>query len=120
MNATKRLSAEADSRLVLLLLEWGCFPHNGRDISMFKTFTSVKTLKALIKLSAVALTSPATVTVASSLYHNQPVIKVVVSTAALILVEGCLLLGWEMLDREGKHATMAQLYCQLRQAFGDV
>jgi hypothetical protein len=31
-----------------------------------------------------------------------------VSIAALILVEGCLLLGWEMLDQQGKHATIAQ------------
>ncbi len=69
---------------------------------------SVKALKTLIKFSAVALTSPATIAVASSLYPNDPLIRVIVSVAALILVEGCLLLGWQMLDQEGKNSTMAQ------------
>jgi hypothetical protein len=68
----------------------------------------VKTLKTLIKLAAVAITSPATVSVASSLYPTDPILRVVVSIAALILVEGCLLLGWEMLDQQGKNATMGQ------------
>jgi hypothetical protein len=77
-------------------------------MTMFAKFDSVKTLKTLIKLAAVALTSPATVSVASSLYHTDPILRVVVSTAALILVEGCLLLGWEMLDQQGKNATIAQ------------
>src|SRR5687768_6981150 len=76
--------------------------------SIVKNFTSVKALKLLIKLSAVALTSPATVAVASSLYSNDPITKIVVSIAALVLIEGCLLLGWEMLDREGKNATVTQ------------
>ncbi len=75
---------------------------------MFAKFDSVKTLKTLIKLAAVAITSPATVSVASSLYPTDPVLRVVVSTAALILVEGCLLLGWEMLDQQGKYATIVQ------------
>ncbi len=75
---------------------------------MFKKLTSVKALKILIKLSAVALTSPATISVASDLYPKQPLTRVVVSLAALILVEGCLLLGWEMLDRQGKNATVTQ------------
>jgi len=71
-------------------------------------FDSVKTLKTLIKLAAVALTSPATVSVAGSLYPNNLIVRMVVSIAALILVEGCLLLGWEMLDQQGKNATMTQ------------
>jgi hypothetical protein len=75
---------------------------------MFAKFDSVKTLKTLIKLAAVALTSPATVSVASSLYPIDPILRVVVSVAALILVEGCLLLGWEMLDQQGKNATIVQ------------
>ncbi len=75
---------------------------------MFAKFDSVKTLKTLIKLAAVALTSPATVSVASSLYPTDPVLRTVVSIAALIRVEGCLLLGWEMLDQQGKNSTMAQ------------
>jgi len=75
---------------------------------MFAKFDSVKTLKTLIKLAAVALTSPATVSVASSLYSTDPVLRIVVSIAALILVEGCLLLGWEMLDRHGNASTMTQ------------
>lgn len=75
---------------------------------MFKKLTSVKALKTLIKISAVVLTSPATVQVASSLYISQPIARITTSIAALILVEGCLLLGWEMLDREGQKATMTQ------------
>jgi hypothetical protein len=75
---------------------------------MFSKFDSVKTLKTLIKLAAVALTSPATVSVASSLYPADPILRVVVSVAALILVEGCLLLGWEMLDQQGKNSTTGQ------------
>ena len=39
---------------------------------MFGKFDSVKTLKTLIKLAAVALTSPATVGVASNLYPTPP------------------------------------------------
>ena len=62
---------------------------------MFAKFDSVKTLETLIKLAAVALTSPATVGVASSLYPADPILRMVVSVVALILVEGCLLLGWE-------------------------
>jgi hypothetical protein len=75
---------------------------------MFTKFDSVKTLKTLIKLAAVAITSPATVSVASSLYPTDSILRIVVSIAALILIEGCLLLGWEMLDQQGKNATMAQ------------
>ncbi len=75
---------------------------------MFRKLDSVKALKTLIKLAAVALTSPATVAVASSLYPGPRITQVVVSVAALVLVEGCLLLGWEMLDSQGKNATMAQ------------
>jgi hypothetical protein len=75
---------------------------------MFTKLDSVKTLKTLIKLAAVALTSPATVGVASSLYPADLILRAVVSIAALILVEGCLLLGWEMLDQQGKNATATQ------------
>jgi hypothetical protein len=39
-----------------------------KEQTMFAKFDSVKTLKTLIKFAAVALTSPATVSVASSLY----------------------------------------------------
>ena len=56
---------------------------------MFAKFDSVKTLKTLIKLAAVTLTGPATVGVASSLYPDNPILRVVVSVAALILIEGC-------------------------------
>jgi len=75
---------------------------------MFAKFDSVKTLKTLIKLAAVTLTSPATVGVASSLYPADPILRTVASIAALILVEGCLLLGWEMLDQQGKNSTATQ------------
>jgi hypothetical protein len=56
-----------------------------------------KTIKALIKVAAVALTSPATWTVAGELYTN-PAQRLLVQVAALVLVEGALLLGWHMLD----------------------
>lgn len=75
---------------------------------MLKKFESVKPLKLLIKMSAVALTSPATVSVASSLYPDSLFLRIVVSIAALVLVEDCLLLGWEMLDQQGKEATLTQ------------
>jgi hypothetical protein len=75
---------------------------------MFTKLNSVKALKALIKFSAAAITSPATVAVASSLYPNNPITRVIVSIAALILIEGCLLLGWEMLDQQGKNGTVIQ------------
>jgi hypothetical protein len=75
---------------------------------MFTKFDSVKALKTLIKLAAVALTSPAMVAVAGSLYPTQPFTRIIVSISALILVEGCLLLGWQMLDQHGKNATMTQ------------
>jgi hypothetical protein len=77
-------------------------------MTMFTKFDSVKALKTLIKLAAVALTSPATVSIASNLYPAMPVLRAVVSVAALILVEGCVLLGWEMLDKQGKQATFTQ------------
>lgn len=75
---------------------------------MFKKFDSINVLKSLIKLAAVTLTSPATVAVAGSLYPDNPITRIAVSVAALVLIEGCLLLGWEMLDKKGKHATIAQ------------
>jgi hypothetical protein len=74
---------------------------------MSTKYNSVKALKTLIKLAAVMLTSPATVAVASSLY-SAPITRIIVSAAALILIEGCLLLGWQMLDQHGKNATMVQ------------
>lgn len=75
---------------------------------MLKDLNSVKALKTLIKLSAVAVTSPATVAVASSMYPNSVITRIIVSIAALVLIEGCLLLGWEMLDQQGKNATTTQ------------
>ena len=65
-------------------------------------------LKMLIKFSAVVLTSLAAVKVASSLCPDHAIIRIIVSAAALVLVEGCLLLGWEMPDQHGKNATTAR------------
>jgi hypothetical protein len=76
---------------------------------MFAKFDSVKTLKTLIKLAAVALTSPATVGVASSLYPTDPILRIVVSIAALILVEGCLEAGIDI-DVIGIQSHMHQGY----------
>jgi hypothetical protein len=82
---------------------------------MFGKFESIKALKTLIKLSAVALTSPATVAIASSLYADTGIFRWVVAGAALVLVEGALLLGWQLLDSQGKTATTGQrgLYAAL-------
>jgi hypothetical protein len=76
---------------------------------MFTKLNSVTALKTLIKLAAVTLTSPATVAVASSLYPDHPITKVTVSIATLLLVEGCLLLGWEMLTCPPRTDPVAML-----------
>ncbi len=65
-----------------------------------------KLLKNSIKIAAVALTSPATWTVAGSLYENG-FQRILVQLAALILVEGALMLGWWQLDNDRK-AEMPQ------------
>lgn len=65
-----------------------------------------KLLRSTIKIAAVALTAPATWAVAGNLYAS-PLQRIVVQLAALALVEGALLLGWHMLDTNGK-ATTAQ------------
>jgi len=63
-----------------------------------------KLLKNAIKIAAVALTSPATWVVAGQLYDN-PFQRIVVQLAALILVEGALMLGWWQLDNDRKAET---------------
>lgn len=72
-----------------------------------------KLLKNSIKIAAVALTSPATWVVAGRLYDN-PFQRILVQLAALILVEGALMLGWWQLDNDRK-AEMPQrvLYATL-------
>lgn len=72
-------------------------------------------LKALIKLAAVCLTAPATLAVASTLYIDFGLWRWVTAGAALVLVEGALLLGWQLLDSQGKTATSGQrgLYAAL-------
>jgi hypothetical protein len=72
-----------------------------------------KLLKNSIKIAAVALTSPATWVVAGGLYEN-PFQRILVQLAALILVEGALMLGWWQLDNDRK-AEMPQrvLYATL-------
>lgn len=66
-----------------------------------------KILRYGIKIAAVLLTTPATIAVAGSLYPDQPIMRLMVQAAGLVLVEGALLLGWHMLDTE-KQATTAQ------------
>jgi hypothetical protein len=70
-------------------------------------------IKNIIKIAAIALTSPATWVVAGGLYSN-PFQRVIVQIAALVLVEGALLLGWWQLDND-RQATMPQriLYATL-------
>jgi hypothetical protein len=72
-----------------------------------------KLLKNSIKIAAVALTSPATWTVAGGLYENA-FQRILVQLAALVLVEGALMLGWWQLDNDRK-AEMPQrvLYATL-------
>lgn len=65
-----------------------------------------KLLRSTIKIAAVALTAPATWAVAGNLY-TAPLQQLIVQLAALALVEGALLLGWQMLDTNSK-ATTAQ------------
>lgn len=61
-------------------------------------------LKTVIKLAAVMLTSPATWAVAGGLYSD-PVQRLIVQIAALVLVEGALLLGWHLLDTNRQAET---------------
>jgi hypothetical protein len=72
-----------------------------------------KLLKNSIKIAAVCLTSPATWQVSGSLYQN-PFQRILVQLAALVLVEGALMLGWWQLDNDRK-AEMPQrvLYATL-------
>jgi hypothetical protein len=63
-----------------------------------------KLLKNAIKIAAVALTSPATWSVAGVLYTN-PLQRVIVQVSALVLVEGALLLGWWQLDNDRRAET---------------
>jgi hypothetical protein len=63
-----------------------------------------KLLKNALKIAAVALTSPATWSVAGVLYTN-PLQRVIVQIAALVLVEGALLLGWWQLDNDRRAET---------------
>lgn len=65
-------------------------------------------IKRSIKSAGVALTTPATMKVASQLYPDDPVLSVIVTVAAVILVEGTLLLGWHKLDDTSVPSTNAQ------------
>lgn len=71
--------------------------------------------KWLIKGAAVCLTAPATLAVASTLYSDFGIWSNVTAVSALVLVEGALLLGWHLLDTQGKAATSGQrgLYAAL-------
>jgi hypothetical protein len=74
-----------------------------------------KILRILIKIAAVTLTAPATISVASTLYMDTGLFRWIVAIACLMLVEGALLLGWQLLDERGKSATTGQrgLYASL-------
>jgi hypothetical protein len=61
-------------------------------------------LKSSIKIAAVCLTSPATWQVSGRLYDN-PFQRILVQAAALVLVEGALLLGWWKLDNDRQSET---------------
>lgn len=65
-------------------------------------------LKRIIKSAAVCLTTPATIKVASQLYPDDPFLSFLVTAAAVVLVEGALLLGWHKLDDRLSQHTIAQ------------
>jgi hypothetical protein len=73
-----------------------------------------RALKNLIKVAAILLTSPATLEVAGGVYPNKPIYRIMVQLAALVLVEGALMLGWWQLDND-RQAEMPQrvLYATL-------
>jgi hypothetical protein len=64
-----------------------------------------KLLRLLIKGAAVALTAPATWAVAGRLYAGW-FQSLIVQAAALVLVEGALLLGWHLLDADAGETTL--------------
>lgn len=64
-------------------------------------------LKLVIKVAAILLTAPATIEVAGAVYPDNIVYRIMVQAAALVLVEGALMLGWHKLDTDAK-ATMPQ------------
>jgi hypothetical protein len=64
-----------------------------------------KLLRLLIKGAAVALTAPATWAVAGRLYTGW-FQSLIVQVAALVLVEGALLLGWHLLDADAGETTL--------------
>jgi hypothetical protein len=66
-----------------------------------------KLLNTGIKIAAVCLTTPATWLVAGSLYTGWPVLQAIIQPAAVVLVEGALMLGWYQLDNDRK-AEMSQ------------
>lgn len=65
-------------------------------------------IKRAIKGAAICLTTPATVKVAGQLYPDDPALSLLVTVAAVILVEGTLLLGWHKLDDRSVPSTTAQ------------
>lgn len=63
-----------------------------------------KWLRSAIKIAGVVLTAPATLRVAAIPYQGVPVLNWLIPAAALILVEGGMLLGWHLLDTKQRAA----------------
>src|SRR5574341_100442 len=75
-----------------------------------------KWLKTIIKGAAVIPTAPATLAVAGDLYPDNPLQRIPVQIAALVLVEGALLLGWQMLDAQRGTTAQRFMYAALATA----
>lgn len=68
-----------------------------------------KILKPLLKIAAVCLTAPATLAVFTSTLSGYGTVgRWIPSIAALVLIEGALLLGWQLLDEKGKTSEKLQ------------
>ena len=63
-----------------------------------------KVLRTSIKIAGVVLTAPATLRVAAKPYADAPMLGAVIALAALVLVEGGMLLGWTLLDSKRRAA----------------
>lgn len=69
-----------------------------------------KILKLLIKAAAVVLTVPATIQLSGALYPDDPILRVMVQAAGVVLIEGAMLLGWHGLDSNTGSTRPAQLW----------
>jgi len=67
-----------------------------------------KALRVSIKVAGVVLTAPATIKVAAIPYQGDPLLVILIPAAALVLVEGAMLLGWHLLDTKQRATPQAR------------